>query len=112
MAKNKKGFFTQFKEFIAKGNIFDMAVGVIVGKAFSDIVTSLVNNIINPLIGLALNTSSLSEAKVILKEAVIDAGTQEVIKEAITLNYGSFLKSVIDFLIVAFCLFCALIPSQ
>ena len=111
MAKEKKkGFFAEFKEFIAKGNVIDMAIGVVVGTAFKAIVTSLVDNIINPLIGLAINTASLADAKAIIKEAVVENidGVETVVKEAVTLNYGLFVKSVIDFLIVAFCLFCAL----
>ena len=69
-----------------------------------------VDNIINPLIGLAINTASLADAKAIIKEAVVENidGVETVVKEAVTLNYGLFVKSVIDFLIVAFCLFCAL----
>lgn len=111
MAKEKKkGFFAEFKEFIAKGNVIDMAIGVVIGAAFKAIVTSLVDNIINPLIGLAINTSSLADAKVVLKEAVVETvdGAKTVVTEAVTLNYGLFAKSIIDFLIVAFCLFCAL----
>ncbi len=111
MAKEKKkGFFAEFKEFIAKGNVIDMAIGVVIGAAFKAIVTSLVDNIINPLIGLAINTASLADAKAVLKEAVIEKvnGVDTVVTEAVTLNYGLFAKSIIDFLIVAFCLFCAL----
>ncbi|MBO7254575.1 MAG: large conductance mechanosensitive channel protein MscL [Clostridia bacterium] len=105
-----KKFFGEFKEFIAKGNVLDMAIGVVIGAAFKAIVTSLVDNIINPLIGLAINTSSLADAKAILKPAVIEKvdEVETVVKEAVTLNYGLFLKSIIDFLIVAFCLFCTL----
>ena len=108
--KKKKGFFAEFREFIAKGNVLDMAIGVVIGAAFKAIVTSLVDNIINPLIGLAINTSSLADAKAILKPAVIEKvdEVETVVKEAVTLNYGLFLKSIIDFLIVAFCLFCTL----
>lgn len=108
MAKEKKkGFFAEFKEFIAKGNVLDMAIGVIIGAAFKAIVTSLVDNIINPLIGLVLNTSSLEEAVVILKAEVLNTAG-EVETPAVLLKYGSFVKSIIDFLIVAFCLFCTL----
>ena len=108
--EKKKGFFAEFKEFIAKGNVLDMAIGVVIGAAFKAIVTSLVDNIINPLIGLAINTASLADAKAILKEAVIEVkdGVETVVSEAVTLNYGLFIKSIIDFLIVAFCLFCTL----
>jgi large conductance mechanosensitive channel len=84
-----------------------MAIGVIIGAAFKAIVTSLVDNIINPLIGLVLNTSSLEEAVVILKAEVLNTAG-EVETPAVLLKYGSFVKSIIDFLIVAFCLFCTL----
>ncbi len=108
MAKEKKkGFFAEFKEFIAKGNVLDMAIGVIIGAAFKAIVTSLVDNIINPLIGLVLNTASLEEAVIVLKK---DIKTVDgvLVDESVLLKYGAFVKSIIDFLIVAFCLFCAL----
>ncbi len=105
--EKKKGFFAEFKEFIAKGNVLDMAIGVVIGAAFKAIVTSLVDNIINPLIGLAINTSSLADASIVLKEEVLDS-TGAVTTPAVLLNYGLFVKSIIDFLIVAFCLFCTL----
>ena len=117
--EKKKGFFAQFRDFIAKGNVLDMAIGVVIGAAFKDIVTALVNNIINPLIGLVCDTSSLDQLSYTLKSAVIKTGIDGkpvldadgvpiIDKEAVLLNYGSFIKSIIDFLIVAFCLFCAL----
>ncbi len=108
--EKKKGFFAEFKDFIAKGNVIDMAIGVVIGAAFKAIVTSLVDNIINPLIGLAINTASLADAKAELKPAVTEIvdGVETITKEAVYLNYGLFVKSIIDFLIVAFCLFCAL----
>ena len=108
--EKKKGFFAQFRDFIAKGNVLDMAIGVVIGAAFKDIVTALVNNIINPLIGLVCDTSSLDQLFYELKPAVTETvdGVETVVKEAVLLNYGSFIKSIIDFLIVAFCLFCAL----
>ena len=92
--EKKKGFFAEFKEFIAKGNVLDMAIGVVIGAAFKAIVTSLVDNIINPLIGLAINTASLADAKATLKEAVIEVkdGVETVVSEAVTLNYGLFIN--------------------
>ena len=88
MAKEKKkGFIAEFKEFIAKGNVIDMAVGVVVGTAFKAIVSSLVDNIINPLIGLAINTASLADAKAILKEAVVE--TVDGVETVVMTDYNA-----------------------
>ncbi len=103
-----KKFFADFKAFISKGNIIDMAVGVIVGGAFSKIVSSLVADIINPLIGLATGKVALSEMKYILQPEIVDAVTSEVTQAEIALNYGNFLQMIIDFLIIAFSIFVAL----
>lgn len=101
-----KKFFSEFKAFIAKGNVVDMAVAVIIGGAFGKIVTSLVNDIIMPLIGLLVGGLNVTDWKVELKAAeVLADGT---IKDAIYLNYGNFIQMIIDFLIVAFCIFVAL----
>lgn len=81
----------EFKKFIARGNVLDLAVGVIVGGAFSSIVTSLVNNIFTPLIGLIMGGVDFSNLSITFKDTDI--------------MYGAFIQSVIDFLIVAFCLF-------
>ena len=102
-----KKFFSEFKAFIAKGNVVDMAVAVIIGGAFGKIVTSLVNDIIMPLIGLLVGGLNVSDWKYVLKEAVVAAdGT--IIEAENALNYGNFIQLVIDFLIVAFCIFVAL----
>ena len=89
----KKGGSTikEFKEFISKGNIFDMAVGVIIGGAFGKIVTSLVNDIIMPLIGVIIGGLDFSGLTFKVKDA--------------TIGYGLFLQNVVDFLIVALCIF-------
>lgn len=100
----KSTFFKDFKAFISKGNIVDMAVGVVIGGAFSKIVTSLVNDIIMPPIGKLLGDMNFTELKLALSEAELDEAG-EVVKEAVTLNYGTFIQTVIDFLIVAFCIF-------
>ena len=97
-------FIQEFKEFALKGNVMDMAVGIIIGGAFGKIVSSLVNDIIMPPIGL-ITGSSFDDAKVILREAQTDAASGEVLKEAITLNWGSFVQTTVDFLIIAFCIF-------
>ncbi len=81
----------EFKKFIARGNVLDLAVGVIVGGAFSSIVTSLVNNIFTPILGLIMGGVNFSNLSITFKETKI--------------MYGAFIQSVIDFLIVAFCLF-------
>lgn len=103
-----KKFFADFKAFISKGNIIDMAVGVVVGGAFSKIVSSLVADIINPLIGLATGRVALSEMKYILQPEVIDETTLEVTQAEIALNYGNFLQMIIDFLIIALSIFIVL----
>ncbi|WP_297195098.1 large-conductance mechanosensitive channel protein MscL, partial [uncultured Porphyromonas sp.] len=97
-------FIQEFKEFALKGNVMDMAVGIIIGGAFGKIVTSLVNDIIMPPIGL-ITGSSFDDAKVVLREAQTDAASGEVLKEAITLNWGSFVQATVDFFIIALCIF-------
>ena len=93
----------EFKEFALKGNVFDMAVGVIVGGAFGNIVTSLVNDIIMPPIGLLLGKVNFEDLKIVLKEAVMEG--EEILEKAITINYGKFIQLILNFLIVAFCVF-------
>jgi large conductance mechanosensitive channel protein len=96
-------FIQEFKDFALKGNVMDMAVGIIIGGAFGKIVTSLVNDIIMPPIGL-ITGSSFTDAKVVLRPAEVDA-TGETIKEAIELNWGNFVQTTVDFFIIAFCIF-------
>lgn len=83
--------FKEFKKFIMRGNVLDLAIGVIVGGAFSSIVTSLVNNIFTPIIGLILGGVDFSSLSITFKDTSI--------------NYGLFLQSVFDFLIISFCIF-------
>ena len=97
-------FIQEFKEFALKGNVMDMAVGIIIGGAFGKIVSSLVNDIIMPPIGL-ITGSSFEDAKVVLRAAEVDMTTGETLKEAITLNWGSFVQTTVDFFIIAFCIF-------
>lgn len=101
-----KKFFQEFKEFAMKGNVIDMAVGVVVGGAFKEIVTALVNNIINPLIGALTGQGNLSDLKYVISKAVIENGVEVIPENAVT--YGVFLQSIIDFLIIAFSIFVAL----
>lgn len=102
------GFLADFKAFAMKGNIVDMAVGVIIGGAFGKIVTSLVNDVIMPVVGLATGGVNFTELKATLHDAVLDPATQEVVKEAVMLNYGMFIQNIVDFLIIAFSIFMAL----
>ena len=99
-----KNLWKDFKAFIARGNVLDMAVGVIIGSAFGKIVTSLVNDILMPLLGLVTGGVDFNSKELILSPAEYDAaGT--LIKEAASLKYGSFIQNVLDFLIIAFCIF-------
>lgn len=115
----KSTFFSDFKEFITKGNIIDMAVGVVIGGAFGKIVTGLVNYIINPFIALLTGGVSLSGLKTIIEPAVPaveavtdDAGnivTEAVAEKAeVAILWGEWLQTILDFLIVAFCIFLVL----
>lgn len=96
--KKKSTFWSDFKDFVMRGNVVDMAVGVVVGGAFGKITTSLVNDIIMPPIGMLLGNVNFNELKVVLKEAEGEA-------EAIAINYGTFIQTIIDFLLVAICIF-------
>ncbi|MBR0182469.1 MAG: large-conductance mechanosensitive channel protein MscL [Bacteroidaceae bacterium] len=96
-------FLQDFKDFAMKGNVVDMAVGVIIGGAFGKIVTSIVNNIIMPPVGVLTGGVDFTDLKLTLKEAVVEG--EEVVSEAVTINYGQFIQDVVDFLIIAFCIF-------
>ena len=106
-----KKFFKDFKAFIAKGNVVDMAVGVIIGAAFSAIVTSLVNDIVMPLISLAVGGVSVADWKWVITEAVYDANGVLVTAET-ALHYGNFIQAIIDFLLIALCLCLCVIKKQ
>lgn len=93
----------EFKEFAIKGNMFDMAIGIIIGAAFSKIVTSLVNDIIMPLLGMLLGNINFRELSVVLKDEVVRDDV--VIEPALNLTYGNFIQTSIDFLIIALCIF-------
>lgn len=100
-------FFADFKKFIAKGNIIDLAVAVVIGAAFNKIVTSLVNDIIMPLISLATGGASVSDWKWVIKDATYDSAGNLLTAET-ALNYGVFIQAMIDFLIIAFTIFIVL----
>jgi len=100
------GLMKEFKEFAVKGNAVDLAVGIIIGGAFGKIVTSLVNDVIMPPIGMLLGKMDFSQLAITLKAASVDAAGKEV--PAVVLRYGMFINTVIDFLIVAFVIFMAI----
>lgn len=93
----------EFKEFAVRGNVMDMAIGVIMGGAFGKIITSVVSDIIMPPIGLLLGGVNFSDLKIVLQEASTNAAGKAI--PAVTLNYGNFLQITFDFLIVAFAIF-------
>ena len=93
-----KKMLKEFKEFAVKGNVLDLAVGVVVGGAFYKIVTSLVNDIIMPIVGILTGGINFSEYKIVLKEAVGK-------NPSVTLNIGNFIQTSVNFLIISFCIF-------
>ena len=92
MAEKTSGFFAEFKTFIARGNVIDMAVGVIIGGAFSNITNSLINDIVMPVLGIFTSSVSFAELSVNIGPAVV--------------AYGNFIQAVLNFLIMAFVVFC------
>ena len=96
----------EFKEFAMKGNVIDMAVGVVIGAAFGKIVSSLVDDIIMPLVGVATGGMNFTDYKWVIQNAVTQ-GT-EIIKPEVTMNWGAWIQTIVDFLIVAFCIFIAI----
>ena len=98
----------EFKEFAMRGNVIDMAVGVVIGAAFGKIISSLVDDIIMPLVGVATGGINFTDYKWVIQQAVIDGSTQEVLKPEVTMNWGSWIQTIVDFLIVAFCIFLAI----
>lgn len=107
-----KKFFQEFKKFITRGNVMDMSVGVIVGGAFTSIVTALSNNILKPIINwllaLILGQSSLSNIYTYLKKVtkVVDGVEVVDLEQSIYIDWGSFINAIINFIIIAFVLFC------
>ena len=97
------GMFKEFKEFSIKGNVVDLAIGVIIGSAFGKIISSFVSDVIMPPIGLLLGGVNFTALKLTLKAASVDASGKAV--EAVSMNYGSFIQTTLDFLIIAFCIF-------
>ena len=94
----KKGFFAEFKEFVARGNVVDMAVGIIVGGLFTAIVNSFVKDILNPILGLLIGGTDLGALKIVLKQATETT-------EELAIRYGNLIQNIIQFLLTAFVLF-------
>lgn len=103
-----KKFFNEFKTFAMRGNVIDLAVGVVIGGAFGKITTSIVNDIIMPVISLLTAGISFEEWKLVLKPAVTEMvdGAMVETAAAVTLNYGNLLAIILDFIIIAFAVFC------
>jgi len=97
-----KKFFGEFSTFIMRGNVLDMAVGVIVGGAFGKISSSLVNDIIMPMVGMLLGKVNFTDLKIVLQQATIVDGTEVA---EISINYGMFIQQIVDFLIISAAVF-------
>jgi large conductance mechanosensitive channel len=100
-------FLSEFKEFALRGNVIDLAVGVVIGGAFGKIVTSLVNDIVMPLVGKLLGGVNFAELAVVLSPAEIGADGKEI-AAAVLLRYGAFIQSIIDFALIALAVFMAI----
>ena len=98
MAEEKKGFFGEFKEFISRGNVVDMAVGIIIGGLFTAIVNSFVKDILNPILGLLVGGTDFGDLKIILREATLTT-------EELAIRYGNLLQNIIQFVLTALVLF-------
>ena len=100
-----KTFLKEFKTFAMRGNVLDMAVGVVVGGAFGKITTSLVNDIIMPIIGLFTSGTNFSDWKLVLRQAVMDS-QGAVLTPEVAVNYGNLIVVILDFIIITFSIFC------
>ena len=98
MSEKKSGFWYEFKLFISKGNVMDMAVGVIMGTAFTAIVNSMVKDILMPFLSLIIGKINFTDLKIVIKPAT------ETVKE-VALTYGNFIQAIINFLLIALCVF-------
>jgi len=98
------GLITEFKEFISRGNVVDLAVGVVIGAAFGKIVTALVDGIVMPAIGAFTKGVSVSDWKYVIKPAQLDSAGKEVAAE-LAIRYGMFVQTIIDFLLIALVIF-------
>lgn len=99
-------FLKDFRDFAMRGNVVDMAVGVIIGGAFGKIISSLVDDIIMPGVGVLTGGTNFSDYKFVIKDAVMKG--EEVITPEVVVSWGSFVQTIVDFLIIAFCIFVAI----
>ncbi len=99
------GIISEFKEFAMRGNVVDLAVGVVIGAAFGKIVSSLVNDVIMPLVGYLVGGVDFSDLGYELKAATVDAAGAEI--PAVVVKYGAFIQTIVDFTIIAFAIFVA-----
>ena len=97
------GLIKEFKEFAMRGNVLDMAVGIVIGGAFGKIVSSFVEDILMPPIGVLLGGVNFSDLKIVVKQAVMDG--ENVVTPEVALRYGNFIQVIFDFLIIAFAIF-------
>jgi len=97
------GIIKEFKQFAIKGNVLDMAIGIIIGGAFGKLVTSMLNDILMPPLGLLIGGTDFTDLKVTIKEKVVDASGKAT--DAVSINYGNFVQTIIDFLLVAIAVF-------
>lgn len=100
-----KKFFEEFKKFAMRGNVIDLAVGVVIGGAFGKITTSIVNDIIMPVIGVLTGGLNFSDWKIVLKHAILDA-EGVVVNPEVAITFGNTIAVIIDFIIIAFAVFC------
>lgn len=103
-----KAFFKEFRQFISRGNVIDLAVGVMIGTAFSKITTSLVNDVFMPLLSLVIGRLNLADAFLALDGNAYPSVEAAKAAGVSTLNYGAFVQSVLDFLLISLCIFCFL----
>mgnify|MGYP001225183069 CR=1 FL=1 len=97
-------FMSEFKTFAMRGNVVDLAVGVVIGAAFGKIVSSLVDGVIMPVVGLLVGGKDFGNLAITLKDAVVDA-QGEVVTQAVLFKYGAFIQTIVDFTIIAFAIF-------
>jgi len=101
--KNMKKLLAELKIFLMRGNVVDMAVGIIIGAAFGKVVSSFVNDVLMPPISILIGNTNFSDLNIVLKQAVVEGST--VVSPAITWNYGNFIQTIIDFIIVGTAVF-------
>lgn len=99
-----KGIIKDFKEFISRGNVIDLAVGVIIGASFGKIVSSVVDDLLMPVIGILIGGINFRDIKLTLADAVLDP-SGKVIKQAVTINFGNLIQTTLDFVIIAAAIF-------